>query len=59
MKKTYISPNMLVVRLGMIRPIAGSLSTDRATFYDTDATGDALGKEYNPISDKSVWDNEW
>ena len=59
MKKTYISPNMLVVRLGMIRPIAGSLTTDGATFYNENATGDAMVDEYNPINDKNIWDDEW
>ena len=59
MKKTYINPNMVVVRLAMTQPIAGSLTPDGATFYQQNATGDALTNEYNPISDKSLWDSEW
>ena len=63
MKKTYISPNMLVVRIGMVRPIAGSLTIDEnggsATFYgDTDATGEAMGRD-NYVSDYNIWDDKW
>ena len=58
MKKTYISPNMLVVRLAMVQPIAGSLTTSSATFYDTDATGAAMAKE-SASGDVNLWDDEW
>ena len=58
MKKTYINPSMIVVRLGMTQPIAGSLTTTSATFYDDDAIGDAMVKE-NVIPDIDIWDNEW
>ena len=60
MKKTYIFPNMLVVRLSANRPImvVGSLTTDGATFYDTNATGDAMVKE-SSVNDVNLWDNEW
>ncbi len=56
MKKTYNSPSMLVVRMAMTQPIAGSLTTTSATFYDEDATGEALVKGTNDVN---VWDNEW
>ena len=49
---------MIVVRLGMTQPIAGSLTTTSATFYDDDAIGDAMVKE-NVIPDIDIWDNEW
>ena len=58
MKKTYNSPSMLVVRLGMTQPIAGSLTPTGATFFDDDATGEAMVKG-NSVSDVNVWDNEW
>ncbi len=65
MKKKYISPNMLVARLGITRPIAGSLTTNEddevvsATFYsETDAIGDAMGRD-NSIKDYNLWDNAW
>lgn len=56
MKKTYINPNMLVVRLAMTQPIAGSLTPDGATFYNENATGEAMTKG---TSDVNVWDEEW
>ena len=58
MKKTYISPNMLVVRLAMVQPIAGSLTTTSATFYDTDATSEGMVKE-SASGDVNLWDEEW
>ena len=58
MKKTYISPNMLVVRLAMVQPIAGSLTTTSATFYDDNATGAAMVKE-SASGDVNIWDEEW
>jgi len=59
MKKTYINPSILVVSLAMTQPIAGSLTRESATFYDEDATGDAMVKENSGITNRSVWDNEW
>ena len=55
MKKTYITPATVVVMTMQEQPIAGSLTTSHATFYDEDATGDAMGRE-----DKGwdIWDNE-
>lgn len=59
MKKAYIIPSLVVVRLAMTRPIAGSLDPLGATFYDDDATTDALVKGNDPISDKDIWDDVW
>lgn len=61
MKKTYIIPEMITVRFGMVQPIAGSMnltgeSTGSASFYDENATGNAMSKGY---SDVNVWDEEW
>ncbi len=64
MKKKYISPNMLVARLGITLPIAGSLTTNEddevvsATFYNENAKGDAMGRD-NSIKDYNLWDNAW
>ena len=58
MKKIYIQPNTVVVPLMPTQPIAGSLTTDGATFYDTEATGEAMTKENVP-SNSSIWDEEW
>ena len=58
MKKTYINPNMVVVTIMHTQPIAGSLTPAGATFFDEDATGDAMVKGNSP-SDVNVWDSEW
>ena len=55
MKKTYISPNMLVVRLAMTRPLA--TSTLGLTSDETLDTGDILTKEV--ATDVNIWDDEW
>ena len=55
MKKTYINPSMLVVRLGMTLPLAGS------------GVQKTLGDEYTSTdvsytkgtNDVNVWDDEW
>ena len=55
MKKTYITPATVVVMTMQEQPIAGSLTTSHATFYDGDAEGAAMGHE-----DKGwdIWGNE-
>ena len=56
MKNTYISPEIVVVRLGMTRPLAtstlGISSTEELN------SGDILVKENN-ITDINIWDEEW
>ena len=59
MKKTYINPSMIVVRLSMNNIIAASPNTPPSTPVNT-------SDPYNPndfntkgISDVNVWDNEW
>ncbi|MBQ9170385.1 MAG: hypothetical protein IJ219_01405 [Bacteroidaceae bacterium] len=59
MKKTYITPAILEVRLGTVNIICGSdLHEDGGnivgTVYDDNASGVGLTKE-----SKSLWDNEW
>ena len=55
MKKTYINPSIMVVNLGMVRPIAvsGSPTTlgDEYTSTDVSYTKGA--------SDVNIWDEEW
>ena len=55
MKKTYITPATVVVMTMQEQPIAGSLTTSHATFYNEGADGAAMGRE-----DKGwdIWDNE-
>jgi len=55
MKKTYIIPEMLIVRVSQTLPLMGSLTTAGASFYETDATSEALTKH----NSYSVWDDDW
>ena len=57
MKKSYINPSMLVVRLGMTQPLAtSSLGLDGSK---TLSSGEILVKEDNNVNDVNVWDDEW
>ena len=56
MKKTYISPNMLVVRLAMTQPLA--LSTMSLSSTELENSSEILTKETN-VGDVNVWDSEW
>jgi hypothetical protein len=57
MKKTYIIPQVLIVRVAQTLPLMGSnpLDTNGATFIDADATGAAMTKQNN----YSVWGDDW
>ena len=57
MKKTYISPELLVIKIGC-RAFVATSSFDK---YDTGADGGVvLVKENNSGSSSgSVWDDEW
>ena len=55
MKKTYITPATVVVMTMQEQPIAGSLTTSHATFYDEGAEGAAMGRENNGWD---IWSNE-
>ena len=55
MKKTYITPATVVVMTMQEQPIAGSLTTSPATFYDEGAEGAAMGRENNGWD---IWSNE-
>ena len=57
MKKSYIIPTLQIVKIEQTQPIAGSLSTSGATFYDDNATGAALVKGRTPHYD--VWEDDW
>ena len=59
MKKLYIIPTLQIVKIEQTQPIAGSgeLTTSGATFYDDDATGEALVKGRTQHYD--VWEDDW
>ena len=58
MKKTYISPEIVVVRLGMARPLATSTFGVSSSSTDALNSEDILVKENN-ITDINIWDDEW
>ena len=58
MKKTYISPNMLVVRLAMTQPLASSPAVginSSASAVD----GATLDVKESAYGDVNLWDDEW
>ena len=58
MKKTYISPEFILVELRGIQMLAESLGVDNNTTVS--GTSGGWAKEDNTtISDKSLWDEEW
>ena len=57
MKKSYIIPTLQIVKIEQTLPIAGSLTSAGATFYDEDATGAALVKGRTQHYD--VWEDDW
>ena len=59
MKKTYISPNMLVVRLGMIRPLATSTPDVGIDNVSNPVLGNTLDVKEQNVTDVNLWDNEW
>ena len=63
MKKIYISPNMLVVRIAASQSmLSGSLNIDgdsgSATFNDENAYDDAMARDYE-VNDYDPWDQTW
>ena len=59
MKKTYISPNTLVVELRCKNCIlADSLQMFSSTTVE-DSNGGWVKEENPPINDVNVWDDEW
>ena len=57
MKKTYIIPEVIVVNIGIVRPIADSMTLNEDTLVD--GNGGWVKEEYPTINNKSIWDEEW
>ena len=58
MKKTYISPAFIAVELRCNQMLAESTLGIKSG--DIDSEGSVLVKEDNsPVTNKSVWDEEW
>ena len=57
MKKTYLCPEALVIKIQINESLLINMS-------DTTISGDDGGwvkeeEDYNPISDKKIWNDEW
>lgn len=60
MKKIYISPESIEVRLMSSAILAESTTGPNVTVSDNDEdTVDAEDVEVKTITSKSIWDNEW
>ena len=57
MKKIYISPEFMLVKLNTCKMLAASVSLDGET--TTSGTDGAWTKESTSITGRSVWDDEW
>ena len=59
MKKTYITPEVEVIKVGAISMLAASLNLNDDTQVDTGTDGVQLGREDNNPSRPNIWDQGW
>ena len=59
MKKTYISPEFILVELRGIQMLAESIPVDLTGETASGTSGGWVKEENTTITDKNVWDNEW
>ena len=59
MKKTYITPEVEVIKVGAISMLAASLNLNDDTQVDTGTDGVQLGREDNTPSRPNLWDQGW
>jgi hypothetical protein len=59
MKKTYINPSMIVVRLAMHNVIAASPNTPPSTPVDTSDSYNPGSFDTKGVTDINIWDDEW
>lgn len=58
MKKTYITPEMEVIKVGAVSMLAASLGVNEDA-VDTSGDGVQLGREDNTPSRPNLWDQGW
>lgn len=58
MKKTYITPEVEVIKVGAISMLAASLGVNNDKEVDTSGDGGQLGREDNP-SRPNLWEQGW
>ena len=59
MKKTYITPEVEVIKVGAISMLAASFRIDNDTEVDTNASDGQLGREDNTPSRPGIWEQTW
>ena len=59
MKKTYITPEVEVIKVGAISMLAASLGVNNNTEVDTSGDGVQLGREDNTPSRPGIWEQAW
>ena len=58
MKKTYITPEMEVIKVGAVSMLAASMGVNEAA-VDTSGDGVQLGREDNTPSRPNLWYQGW
>lgn len=58
MKKTYITPEMEVIKVGAVSMLAASMGV-KEDAVDTSGNGVQLGREDNNPSSPNLWDQGW
>ena len=58
MKKTYITPEMEVIKVGAVSMLAASLGISNDE-VNTSAEGVQLGREDNTPSSPNLWEQGW
>ena len=59
MKKTYITPEVEVIKVGAISMLAASLGINNDKEVDTSGDGVQLGREDNTPSRPGIWEQGW
>ena len=59
MKKTYITPEVEVIKVGAISMLAASLDINNNTGVDTSQPDGQLGREDNTPSRPGIWEQGW
>ena len=59
MKKTYITPEVEVIKVGAISMLAASLGINNDTEVNTNESDGQLGREDNTPSRPGIWEQGW
>ena len=59
MKKTYITPEVEVIKVDVVNILAESVVIDSDKYVDTNEPGGQLGREDNTPSRPGIWEQGW